>query len=126
MKEFMLFIRKQNEHENEMSSEQHQAFLKGCMDYIAILKKEGKLKSAQPIERKGIIISNADKNWKEVPFNETKEVIGGYYHILAKDIDEAIAIAKENPEFKFSTNARIEVRPIKMKEESTQYVYPTK
>jgi hypothetical protein len=28
-----------------------------------------------------------------------KEVIVGYYHILAEDLNDAIAIAKGNPEF---------------------------
>ena len=63
-------------------------------------------------------------SWKEEPFNETKEVIVGYYHILADDLDEAIAIAKRNPEFEYATTARIEVRPIKMKEDATSYIYP--
>lgn len=39
-------------------------------------------------------------------------------------MDEAIAIAEGNPEFEYGTTARIEVRPIKMKEESTGFVYP--
>jgi hypothetical protein len=51
-------------------------------------------------------------------------VIVGYYHILAEDLEEAIAIAKKNPEFAYSTTARIEVRPIKTKEVITGYVYP--
>lgn len=50
----------------------------------------------------------------------------GNYHILAKDMDEAISIAKENPEFEYGTTARIEVRLIKTKEETTDYVYPQK
>ena len=48
----------------------------------------------------------------------------GYYHILANDIDEAVAMAKENPEFEYVLSASIEVRPIKMKEEKTDFVYP--
>jgi len=59
-----------------------------------------------------------------VPFNETKEVIVGYYHILGEDLNDAIAIAKGNPEFEYGTTARIEVRPIKAKEESTGFAYP--
>ena len=43
------------------------------------------------------------------PFAETKEQIGGYYLVEAKDLDEAIAIAAKNPGAKYGT---IEVRPI--------------
>jgi hypothetical protein len=124
MKEFMLLIRNEIDHQSNWSKEQHHQFLKKCESYIGNLKKEGKLIAAQPLVREGKIISGSTGAWKEGPINETKEVQVGYYHILAKDVDEAIAIAKENPEFEFSTTARIEVRPIKMKEETTSFVYP--
>ena len=125
MKEFMFFIRKQSDSKMALSPARHQQFLKGCETYIGKLKKEGKLISAQPIERDGDIISYSNNVWKDVPFNETREVIGGYYHILAEDLSEAIAIAKANPEFEYNPDTRIEVRPIKMKEETTGFVYPT-
>ena len=122
----MFFIRKQSDSKETLSSDKHTMFLKGCELYINNLKKQGKLISAQPIERSGKIISGRTGAWKEVPFNETKEVIGGYYHILANDLEEAIEIAKANPEFEFNTDTRIEVRPVKMKEDTTGFVYPTK
>ena len=74
--------------------------------------------------REGKIVSGTAGSWKEASFNETGEVQVGYYHILARDVEEAIAIAKQNPEFEFSTAAGIEVRPVKTKEESTSFVYP--
>ena len=125
MKEFMFFIRKQSDGQVPLPPERHQQFLKGCEAYIGKLEKEGKLISAQPIERDGDIISCSNNEWKDVPFNESKEVIGGYYHILAEDLSEAIAIAKANPEFEFNPDTRIEIRPIKMNEEMTGFVYPT-
>jgi hypothetical protein len=126
MKEYMLLILNRIDHQKDWTSEHYTDFLKKCEYYIGELKKEGKLISAQPLIREGKIISGTPGNWKEVPFNETPEVQVGYYHILADDMDDAIAIAKRNPEFAFSTTARIEVRPIKMKEETTSFVYPKK
>jgi len=41
------------------------------------------------------------------PFAETKEALGGYYLVEAKDLDEAIAFAKLVP-----TAGCVEVRPI--------------
>src|SRR5258708_1005608 len=125
MKEFMLLIRNEIDHQAEWSPEQHKEFLKKCEVYINNLKKENKLIAAQPLVREGKIISGKKESWKEIPFNETKEVQVGYYHILARDVEEAIAIAKGNPEFEYSSTARIEVRPIKMKEATTEFVYPT-
>src|SRR6201998_1692217 len=43
------------------------------------------------------------------PFAETREQLGGYYLIEAKDLDEATAIASRVPSAKFGS---IEVRPI--------------
>ena len=44
------------------------------------------------------------------PFAETKEQLGGYYLVEAKDLDEAISIAARIPGAK---NGSIEVRPIR-------------
>ena len=126
MKEFMLLIRNQIDHQANWSPEQHRQFLKKCEQYIGELTKEGKLKSAQPMVREGNMISGVKGTWKTGPFNDSREVIVGYYHILAKDLDEATAIAQRNPEFEFGTTARVEVRPIKMKEETTGFIYPKK
>jgi hypothetical protein len=124
MKEYMLLIRNEIDHQAGWPPERHQEFLNKCEMYISNLNKEGKLLSAQPLVREGRMISGSKGAWKDKPFNEAKEVIVGYYHILAEDINGAIAIAKGNPEFEYGTTARIEVRPIKMKEEKTGFVYP--
>ena len=124
MKEFMLLIRNEIDHQASWPPEQLQEFLKKCEVYIAELTKEGKLKSAQPLVRDGKMISGSKGAWKEGPFHEVREVIVGYYHIFAEDLNEAIAIAKRNPEFEYGDTARVEVRPIKTAEESTGFVYP--
>ena len=124
MKEYMLLIQNTLDHKSEWSSDIHQQFLKSCETYIDRLKKNGKLISAQPLVREGVIISGKKDCWKEVPFNEKEEVQVGYYHIYATDLEEAIDIAKENPEFEYGSTARIEIRPIKTKETTTGFVYP--
>lgn len=43
------------------------------------------------------------------PFAETKEQLGGYYLVEAKDLDEAIALAARIPSARMGT---IEVRPL--------------
>ena len=43
------------------------------------------------------------------PFAETREQLGGYYIVNAKDLDEAIGLAARIPSAKIGT---IEVRPI--------------
>jgi hypothetical protein len=43
------------------------------------------------------------------PFAETREQLGGYYVVDAKDLDEAIAIAERIPPARYGT---IEIRPV--------------
>src|SRR5262245_18159676 len=43
------------------------------------------------------------------PFAETREQLGGYYIVDAKDLDEAIAIARRIPP---ATKGTIEIRPV--------------
>jgi hypothetical protein len=126
MNEFMLIIRNENDNFAKLSPDLQQQFLSKCQVYINNLKKENKLIEAHPLVREGTIISLTNGQWNNKPFNESKEVLVGYYHILANDLDDAIAISKQNPEFEYSKSARIEVRPIKVKEESTGFVYPAK
>jgi hypothetical protein len=124
MKEFMLYIRNEKDAKQTLSADEHLSFIKQCEIYISILKKESKLIAAQPLVREGVVISKSNNEWIEKNISSDEEVQVGYYHIFAKDIDEAINIAKENPEFEFVPSASIEVRLIKTKESETGFVYP--
>src|SRR5688572_7764084 len=116
MKEFLLLIRTQGDHLNALSPEQQQQHLEKVMTYMGGLMKSGKLKSAQPLEMEGTLISGSKGKLKDGPYNESKEVIAGYFLIQAKDLAEATQIARENPVFEDGRDARIEVRPIKVME----------
>jgi hypothetical protein len=124
MKEFMFYIRNEKDAKKSLTPDQHHAFIKKCEVYIGKLKSENKLIAAQPIVREGVVIKQSDKGWIEKDIATDTETQVGYYHILANDIDEAIKIAKENPEFEYVPSASIEVRPIKTKEVETGFVYP--
>jgi hypothetical protein len=126
MQEFMLLIRNHGDGKKGMSETEHLAFVKKCEVYIDKLKKEKRLLAAQPLIREGIILSGYPGEWSENPVNVNNEIQVGYYHILANDLADAINVAKQNPEFEYVPNASIEVRPIKMKENATDFVYPTK
>lgn len=124
MKEFMLLIRNLADAKEGFTDAQEQEFLNACKVYIEKLTSNGNLKSAQPLIREGKMLSGTPGAWKEGVYSETKEVIVGYYHIVAASLEEAVALAKGNPEFAYTKTARVEVRPVKMKEESTSYIYP--
>jgi hypothetical protein len=71
------------------------------------------------------VISRKGDKWNNIEIDPAKEVQVGYYHIRASDMQEAVSIAKENPEFEYVPSATIEIRPVKMKEEKTNFVYPS-
>ena len=123
MKEFLFLIRNQADHQSGWTQEESREFLEKCEHYIEGLKKHGKLIAAQPLAREGKTISGMAGNWDENELSTNGEVVVGYYHIRARDLEEASDIARGNPEFEMSTTARVEIRPIKVKEEATEYVY---
>lgn len=125
MKEFMLYIRNEKDAKKFLTEEQHLAFIKQCELYIGKLKNKHKLIAAQPIVREGLVLTKTASGWTERNISEDKETQVGYYHILAEDFDEAVKIAKDNPEFSYVPSASIEVRPVKTKEAETGFVYPT-
>jgi hypothetical protein len=123
MTEYMLLVRNLSEQKNKLSDLKQEEFLQQCRNYIDRLRAAGKLIAAQPLQRNGIIVLGTKGNWSEKTLpNESIQV--GYYHILASNLEEAVAIAKENPEFEYFETASVEVRPVKMKEETTGFVYP--
>ena len=124
LKEFMLYIRNAGDAKAALSADEHFAFIKKCEVYIGKLKAEDKLIAAQPLVREGIVVSKKGDDWNTSIIDAAIEVQVGYYHIRANDLDEAVEMAKDNPEFEYVPSASIEVRPIKMKEEKTNFVYP--
>jgi len=100
MKEFMLFIKSEGNPIANFSPEQQQEHIQKVGGFIKKMMESGHMKSAQPLEMEGSIVSFKKGKHIDGPFNETKEIISGYYHLLAKDLNEAVAIWK------------IEVRPV--------------
>jgi hypothetical protein len=115
MKEFMLLVRTEGDHLQALSPAEQQDHIQKLGNYITGLMNEGKLKDAQPLLMEGKIVSGKRGMLKDGPYNEAKEVIAGYFHIFAKDMDEAIKIAEANPMFDLGVG-RIEVRPVKTME----------
>src|SRR6476646_5916015 len=77
------------------------------------IKKSGQLVGAnqlQPTHTATVVRSrNGKVSTTDGPFMETKEQLGGYYLIEAKDLNDAIQVASRIPSAKVGS---IEVRPI--------------
>jgi hypothetical protein len=61
-------------------------------------------------------VRNGKLSSTDGPFAETKEQLGGYYLIEAKDLNEAIQVAGRIPSARFGS---IEVRPIQEFDQAT-------
>ena len=111
MKEFLLFIRSKGDPMAIMPKDIQTAHIRKVGEFIDGLRAEGKLKAAQPFKPQGAIIMKKDDKLGHISIDASREIIAGYYHIVAKDLDEAISIAKMDPRFE-DGNWKIEVRPV--------------
>jgi hypothetical protein len=73
------------------------------------LVSEGKMKRGQRLTYEGRTVSRQN-TITDGPFGESKEVIGGYWFIVAHDLDEAAEIAQGNPCLDYGLV--LEIRPI--------------
>jgi hypothetical protein len=125
MSEYMLRVLNLAHHSDDWPAERQHAFLKACELYIGELQRTDNLIAAQPLVRTGAIVARRGGEWAETQIDGSGEIQVGYYHVRAESLDEAIAIAKRNPELEYSPTARVEVRPLKTAESETGYDYPT-
>ena len=81
--------------------------------YNAALTAEGHRLSGEalvlPDEATTVRVRNGKMSATDGPFMETKEVLGGFIMIEARDIDEAVQLAARNPMARLGS---IEVRPV--------------
>jgi hypothetical protein len=93
------------------SPEEMQRSLQKWGLWIEGLAKAGKFKAGEPLEAGGKIVSGASKLVTDGPFVESKEVVGGYLIVSARNIDEAAEISKGCPIF--DDGGSVEVRAIR-------------
>jgi hypothetical protein len=75
---------------------------------------EGRMKSGQRPSRERRLVSRSGIT--DGPFTEAKEVIGGYWFFVASSLDEATALAAQNP--CLACGLMYEVRPVELERAS--------
>jgi len=78
------------------------------------LLAEGRIKPGQRLARAGRTVSRDGVT--DGPFAETKEIVGGYWFFVARSLDEAAALAAQNP--CLACGLAYEVRPVETKRAS--------
>jgi len=84
-------------------------------EFTDSILKSGNMKAGDALQPTSTATCVRIRNGKTLttdgPFAETKEQLGGYYLIEAKDLDEATKIASRVPSAKSGT---VEVRPVRV------------
>ena len=97
---------------DEMSEREQKQLTNDCIDYNDDLQKRGHLINAsalQPVTAAATVrVRNGKVSTTDGPFAETKEHLGGFVLIEARDLNEAIQIAAKSPMARIGS---IEVRP---------------
>ena|SRR5579883_2136055 len=93
------------------SPEAIQQTMQKWMAWFKDLGDKGHIKDiGHPLERAGKLVKGKQKTITDGPFAETKDVIGGFTLVQARDIDQAVELSKGCPIFE--TDGAVEVRPI--------------
>ena len=98
---------------HRMSESDWHALRQETLDYVESLRERGDLIDARPLQSattaRTVRVRSGKRLVTDGPFAETKEQLGGYFLIEARDLDEAVEIAAGWPSARLGT---IEVRPI--------------
>jgi hypothetical protein len=113
MSEFIFLYRREPEVHAAVSGspEQMQKTMQKWMTWMKELGEKGHLKNAgHPLEGSGKVVRGQQKTITDGPFAESKDIIGGYSLIEAKDIAHAVELSLGCPILEYG--GLVEVRPV--------------
>ena len=112
---YMLLIYRDEEQWESSPLPERQEVFQEAVAYSEDLRRRGVYEGGEPLELGNTATTVRMKDGKAVvtdgPFAETKETLGGYSIVDAKDLDEVLAIVRRHPLLKGGLS--IEVRPIR-------------
>jgi hypothetical protein len=95
----------------QLSDAEVQKVTSEWMNWFEGLVQEGKCKDGHPLRDMGKLVTGKRGHIViDGPFAESKEAIGGYFHLQVADEDEAVAIAQKCPGLGYG--CVVEVRPL--------------
>lgn len=109
---YMLIFRESTpEAYEDLSREQKREQLDRWNAWCDDLAARGRMRHGHPLGAGGRVVSAAGgRRTIDGPFAEAKEMVGGYFIVSARDIEEATAIAEQCPLLRFGMT--VEVRPV--------------
>jgi hypothetical protein len=111
---FMLLIYNDTDLLENLPAREFDATMRDCLAHADELRLEGRLLDSQMLETaaaaKSVRMRNGRLTTLDGPFTETKEVLGGFNLIEARDMEEAVRIAAQFP---WARTGCVEVRPVR-------------
>lgn len=99
---------------DSMSESECVAVIEETVAYCEALKKSGHLIAVEQLEPVQTAMTVRARNGKtfvtDGPFAETKEQVGGFFLMNARDLNEAVQMASKFPSVRFGS---MEVRPVR-------------
>lgn len=95
--------------DKDASPEKIQAAIDAFYPWIERNIADGRMRGGSRLQRAGATVSR-DRIVTDGPYGETKELIGGYWFIIAGSLEEAAKLAAENPCMAFGLF--YEIRPL--------------
>jgi hypothetical protein len=113
--QYLLLIYNSEKAWDDMSEAERNQHFGGYMKFSADIKQSGHMvggEALQPVRTATTVrVRNGKTQTTDGPFAETREQLGGYYLVDAKDLDEAVKIAARIPDAAIG-NGCVEIRPI--------------
>jgi len=106
-----MFILRGGKSDKSFSPTEYGEVIQKYLNWVQSLRNSGHYEAGEPLEEQGKTL--VGKNGSVVtdgPFAESKEAVGGYFIIKARDLAEAAEIAKGCPIF--DNGGNVEVRKI--------------
>lgn len=109
MKDFMLIFKGPDYSKAGLSSEQVQTQMGRWFAWVEKLQKDNRYVAGNALLPFGKTVT-AVGTATDGPFAEAKELVGGYFVVKAKDMDDAVALTADFPDFEFKNS--VEVREV--------------
>jgi hypothetical protein len=111
--QYLLLIYGNESQFNKMTPAEQKKIDLEYMEFSKSIADSGHMRGGNELDRiakaKTVRLRDKKRTVTDGPFAETKEQLGGYYLVEAKDLEEALALAARIPSARWGS---IEVRPI--------------
>jgi hypothetical protein len=111
--QYLLLIYDEESKSKSATQADQSAMMKEYGEFTASIVKTGNMKAGEALQPSSTATTVRVREGKTLttdgPFAETREQLGGYYLVEARDLDQAIKIAARIPS---ARSGSIEVRPI--------------